>query len=173
VVNRSHTEKNTSVIQRAAATGGSQQRRRGRISRGQSAVEFALIATLVFAVMLVGVQFALIGQAYLAVSQGASALARYAAVNPDSFGTYNGTASVPAAALALLSPTINDGNLTVQINSYQGGTASTTTSSPQAAVDYAVVTLNYNAANKIFLPSSLLGIAFPTALSAQDQQLYE
>src|SRR5258708_21349287 len=116
MVNRSDAEKNTSVIQGAVATGRSQQRRRSRISRGQSAVEFALIATLVFAVMLVGVQFALVGQAYLAVSQGASALARYAAVNPNAFGTYNGTASVPSAALALLSPTINDGNLTVTIN---------------------------------------------------------
>ena len=173
MVDRPDAGVNAILIQ-GGATGGLRLRRRGRISRGQSAVEFALIATLVLVVMLVGVQFALIGQTYLAVSQGSSALARYAAVNPGSFGTYNGTASLPSAAAALLSPTINDDNLTVTINSYQGGTASTTTSSPQAAVDYAVVTLNYNAANKIVLPiSTLLGMTFPTALSAQDQQLYE
>ena len=42
---------------------------RNRISRGQAAAEFALIAPVVILVMLVGVQFALIGQAALALSQ--------------------------------------------------------------------------------------------------------
>ena len=42
---------------------------RSRISRGQAAAEFALIAPVVIIVMLVGVQFALIGQAALALSQ--------------------------------------------------------------------------------------------------------
>ena len=145
-----------------------------RISRGQSMVEFAMVSVLGLVVMIVGVQFALIGQVALSLSQGASALARYASVHPGSFGGYNGTASVPSAASALLSPTINDANLTVTINSYQGGTTSTPTSAPKATIDRAVVTLNYNATNKIFLPTStLLGISFPTALSSQDEQLYE
>jgi Flp pilus assembly protein TadG len=154
--------------------------RRRRISRGQSLVEFALIATLALAVILVGVQFAIIGQAALAVSQGSSVLARYAAVNPGSFGTYNSgsnspiaASSLPSAASSLLSPTINDSNLTVSINSYTG-TTTTTTSTPQATIDRVVVTLNYNATSKIVLPSStLLGISFPTALSASDSRLYE
>src|SRR5271168_177681 len=85
------------------------RRRSCRMNRGQSAVEFALIATLAIGVMVVGVQFALIGQAALAVSQGSSALARYAAVNPGALGTDNGTvawSSLPQAAQNLLSPSI-------------------------------------------------------------------
>jgi Flp pilus assembly protein TadG len=164
----------------ARAAIGSQRPRPGRISRGQSMVEFALVSVLGLVLMMVGVQFALIGQVALSLSQGASALARYAAVNPGSFGTDNGTAALPLAASALLSPTINDSKLTVTIASYKGGTASTTTSSPAATVDRVVVTLTYDASNKIALPNPFLsipglfpGISFPTALGAQDEQLYE
>src|ERR1700722_4431422 len=89
-----------------------------RIGRGQSTVEFALVSVLGLVLMMVGVQFALIGQVALSLSQGASALARYAAVNPGSFGTENGPASLPTPAAALLSPTINDSKLTVTIHSY-------------------------------------------------------
>lgn len=152
---------------------------KGGISRGQSMVEFAMVSVLGLVLMMVGVQFALIGQVALSLSQGASALARYAAVNPGSFGTDNGTASLPTAASALLSPTINDGKLTVTIASYKGGTT-TTTSSPAATVDRVVVSLSYDATNKIALPNPFLaipgvfpGISFPTSLGAQDEQLYE
>ena len=105
----------------ARAAAGSLRPRSSRVSRGQSTVEFALVSVLGLVVMMVGVQFALIGQVALSLSQGASALARYAAVNPGSFGTDNGTASLPSAASALLSPTINDSKLTVTIASYKGG----------------------------------------------------
>lgn len=152
---------------------GSQKLRMSRINRGQAMVEFALVSTLVLAVMLVGVQFALIGQVALALSQGSSALARYAAVNPGSFGTNNGTATLPAAASALLSPTINDGNLTVTINSYTS-TGAKETGTPVTSVDQVVVNLSYNAASKIALPNPFLGLVnFPTSLTASDAELYE
>ena len=153
-------------------------------SRGQSTVEFAIGASLALVVTLVGVQFAIIGQAALAVSQGASALARYAAVNPGGLGTYNGAATMPlpTGAENLLSPTITSSSttggtttydLTVNVASYQGST-NTTTSSPVAAQDRVVISMSYNAAKKIVLPSNtLLGISFPTTLSASDSQLYE
>jgi Flp pilus assembly protein TadG len=163
----------------ARAAIGSPRPGPSRISRGQTMVEFALVSVLGLVLMMVGVQFALIGQVALSLSQGASALARYAAVNPGSFGTENGTAALPLAASALLSPTINDGKLTVTIASYKGGTT-TTTSSPAATVDRVVVTLTYDASNKIALPNPFLsipglfpGISFPTSLGAQDEQLYE
>src|ERR1700719_803027 len=57
-----------------------------RLSRGQSMVEFALGATVALAVMLIGIQFALIGQSALAVNQAAEALARYAAQHPGALG---------------------------------------------------------------------------------------
>lgn len=135
-------------------------------------------ATVALAVMLIGIQFAIIGQSALAVSQGASALARYAAVNPGSLGTDNGSVSgsaLPTAAQNLLSSSIltNSGSdLTVTIASYTG-TTTTTTSSPQYT-DRVVISMSYNAANKIVLPSStLLGISFPTTLTASDSQMYE
>jgi hypothetical protein len=124
-------------------------------------------------VMLVGVQFALIGQAALAVSQGSSALARYAAVNPGALGT-NGSVTLPTAASQLLSSSIltNGGaDLTTTIASYTG-TTTTTTSTP-GYTDRVVITLSYNAASKIALPNPFFGITFPTALSASDSQMYE
>jgi Flp pilus assembly protein TadG len=156
----------------------SRSRARSRISRGQGAVEFALILLLTLVVMLVGVQFAMIGQTALALSQGASAIARYAAVN-EPLGTLSASYSgAPDAGMQnLLSPSIGTNSwadLTVTINSYKGGTASTTTAAPVATVDRAVVTLSYDASGKIALPNPFLGmVTFPTALSATDSQLYE
>ena len=147
--------------------------RRGLISRGQSMVEFALISTVAMMVMFIGIQFALIGQAALAVSQGASALARYAAVNPGALGT-NGTVTLPTAAQQLLSSSIltNGGaDLTTTIASYTG-TTTTTTSAP-AYTDRVVITLSYSAASKIALPNPFFGIQFPSTLAASDSQMYE
>ena len=147
---------------------------RSRISRGQSMVEFAMISSVALAVMLIGVQFAIIGQAALAVSQGSSALARYVAVNPGTFGTQNGTATLPSAASALLSPTINDAHLTVTIASYQSDGATVETGTIIPSQDQVKISLSYDATNKIFLPThTILGISFPTSLSAAESQLYE
>lgn len=154
-----------------------------RISRGQSGVEFALGATLALVLMVVGVQFAIIGQAALAVSQAASALARYAAVNPGAFAT-NKTGSVtvkggslPTAAQNLLSPTIltsSGGDLTVTVSAVTA-TGASETGTPVQGQDQVVISLSYDATKKIVLPRShsLLGISFPTTLTASDSQLYE
>jgi Flp pilus assembly protein TadG len=136
-------------------------------------VEFALISSVAMMVMMIGIQFALIGQAALAVSQGSSALARYAAVNPGALGT-NGTVALPTAAQQLLSSSIltNGGSdLTTTIASYSG-TSTTTTSSP-GYTDRVVITLSYNAASKIALPNPFFGITFPSTLAASDSQMYE
>jgi Flp pilus assembly protein TadG len=167
----------TNTKRQAGAKGYPHGSRKNRMSRGQSAVEFALMSSIALAVMLIGVQFALIGQAALAVSQGASALARYAAVNPGTMGPNSSVAAsaLPSAAQQLLSSSIltNSGtDLTVTVASFTG-TTTTTTSSP-GYTDRAVVSMSYNAASKIFLPSStLLGITFPTTLTASDSQMYE
>jgi Flp pilus assembly protein TadG len=155
----------------------SRRSRGSRISRGQSTVEFALLSTLAMMILLVGVQFALIGQATLALGQGSSLLARYAAVNQNSLGTYNGTATLPAAVKAMLSSTLlnnSGGDLTVTINSYTGGTTTTTNTPTQSTLDYVVITMKYNTAGVMALPNPFLGIVtFPKALSASDSELYE
>jgi Flp pilus assembly protein TadG len=148
-----------------------------RISRGQSAVEFALISIALLLVILLGVQWAIIGQAALALSQGASAIARYAAIAEPQGAiglTYSGT---PTAAMQqLLSPTIltnGGGDLTVTINSYKPD-GTTETGTTVATQDRAVVTLSYSTSSKVVLPSSLLGsLTVPPTLSASDTQPYE
>lgn len=148
-----------------------------RISRGQSMVEFALIAPLALILLFVGVQFAIIGQAALALSQGASAIARYVAVyEPQGVvsATYSGN---PTAAMqALLSQSLGTNkwaDLTVTVTSYVVGTTTTTTT-PTPTQDRAKVTLSYNATSKIALPNPFLGlVTFPTTLTAVDQEQYE
>jgi uncharacterized protein (UPF0333 family) len=153
--------------------------RKRRFSRGQSMVEFALIAPVALVIMVVGIQYAIIGQAALAVSQGASALARYAAVNPGAFGTNgNGTVTVSGSPAAnLLSPTIltgtNDGDLTVTISSVSAATGNPTTGTPSLG-DRLTINISYDATSKLALPNPfLLGISFPTNLTSQDSQVYE
>jgi hypothetical protein len=160
--------------------------RDSRLSAGQSMVEFAIGATVALAVMLIGIQVALIGRPALAVNQAASALARFAAEQPGGLGTYNGavTMPLPAAAEQLLpsslttSTTTGSGknqvttyDLTVTVNSYSGSTTTQTNSPVQT--DKVVINLSYNAASKIVLPSAtLLGMSFPSTLTASDSQMY-
>jgi len=154
---------------------------RSRISRGQAAVEFAMISTLALFIMLVGVQYAMIGQAALAVSQGASALARYAAIYPGTIGGASGNGSVTlsgTAAQNLLSSSICGGscsNLTATITSISAttGTANTASNPPHYG-DQLTITLNYDATDKLALPKTFMGmVTFPTALSASESQVYE
>jgi Flp pilus assembly protein TadG len=141
-------------------------------------VEFALLAPLALVIMLVGIQYAIIGQAAVAVSQGSAALARYAASNSSTpaLGTYNGAGTLPTNAPNLLSETLCPGGtctgVTLQVQSFVG-TTNTTTNAPTLQ-DRLVVTLNYDATTKIVLPTTwFFGIKFPTALASTDSQMYE
>jgi Flp pilus assembly protein TadG len=152
---------------------------RNRIRRGQSAVEFAMIAPVALMLMLLGVQYALIGQAALSVSQGASALARYAAINPGAFGTNgNGPVAVSGAAQNLLSSTIltstkGTSDLTITISSISAATGQATTSTPTLG-DQLTINVSYKANNKIALPNPFLGlVTFPTTLASSASQMYE
>ena len=175
MLNRSDAKPNAGV------TGYPWRLRMSRIGRGQSTVEFAMIAVLAITIMLVGVQYALIGQAALAVSQGSSAIARYAAVNPGTVGGTSGNSAVTlngSAEQQLLSSSIcggTCGNLTASITSISAttGTANTT-ANPPAFGDRLTVILSYDARSKIVLPNQFFGIPlFPTTLSASDSQMYE
>jgi Flp pilus assembly protein TadG len=155
--------------------------RRRKLNSGSSMVEFTLTFILLLTVIMGGVQLAVIGQAALALSQGASAVARYAAVNDTV--TYSGAPN--SAMQNLLSPTIltNSGaDLSVTVTAYQGGSTTTTTTTPTPRVDHAVATLSYNAANKYLIPNPFLripgifpGFSLPTTMTmtASDSQLYE
>jgi hypothetical protein len=165
--------------------------RGSQLTRGQSMVEFAMGAAVALAVMLIGIQFALIGQSALDVSQAAAALARYAAQNPGALGgpttpLFNGAAPMPlpGEAESLLPASLTGSssatvkgkpvttyNLTVNVASYSGSTATTTNAPVQT--DRVVVSLSYDASNRLVLPSTtLLGISFPSTLTAADTQMY-
>jgi Flp pilus assembly protein TadG len=155
---------------------GKPSRLRGkRFRRGQTMVEFALGATLTLVVMVVGVQFAIIGQVVLALNQGASTLARYAAVHPGTVSS-GAASSLPIPAQQLLSPTLLTGSgsdLTVTVSSLKPD-GSSEAGTPIQGQDQVIINLSYNAAKKVVLPSStLLGLSFPTTLTASNSQLYE
>jgi len=135
--------------------------------RGQTMVEFALIGTLCLAVLLVGIQFALIGQAALAVSQASYLGARTASVN-DAL-----TSSTLGAAIASqISPTIS--GATVSMTNTSDPTCTAGTGGGRSYGCPITVTVTYDAASKIFLPShTLLGLSFPTSLSASESAMTE
>jgi uncharacterized protein (UPF0333 family) len=140
------------------------RRLRAGLARGQAMVEFALIATIAIMVLVVGIQFALIGQAALAVSQLSFAGARYASVNTSYTQSQIRTYMVQEG-----SPTItsnNGSNLTI-----------TVTRSTNADGTYfgqpVTVSISYNATSKLILPNPFLGITFPTTLTAQETAMQE
>jgi Flp pilus assembly protein TadG len=128
--------------------------------RGQAAVEFAMIAVLCLVVLLVGIQFALIGQAALAVSQASYLGARTASVNDALTSATLGT-----AISNQMSPTISGATVSMT------NTADPSCGPPRTYGCPISVTVTYNAASKIFLPN--MGITFPTNLTATESAMTE
>jgi hypothetical protein len=138
---------------------------------GQAMVEFALIATLALVVLLVGIQFALIGQAALAVSQASYIGARFASVNTNAL-----QADVVTQIKSQGSPTITSpaNALTVTMTCLNSGGASIACAAPRPFGQQISVKIRYDATSKIFLPSNtLLGITFPTNLTATENAMTE
>ena len=128
--------------------------------RGQAAVEFAMISVLCMVVLLVGIQFAIIGQAALAVSQASYLGARTASVNDALTSSTLGTAIGNQ-----MSPTISGASVTMS------NTADPSCGPPRKYGCPISVTVSYNASSKIFLPS--MGIAFPSNLTATESAMTE
>jgi len=134
-----------------------------RSHSGQAAVEFAMISTLALAVMVVGIQLAIIGQAALAVSQASYLGARAASVDETLT-----TGTLSSAVASKISPTISGASFTLS------NTADPTCGPPRAYGCPITVTVSYNASSKIFLPSNtLLGLTFPTNLTATESAVTE
>jgi len=132
------------------------------MSGGQSMVEFAMILTVALVILLVSIQYALIGQAALAVSQIAFQGARWASVNPNADET-----AIAGFILANGSPTITQGGssaLTVTV---------TPNTVPRTFGQPVTVSIAYNASAQIVLPNPFLGITFPTNLNGQQTALSE
>ena len=142
--------------------------------RGQAMVEFALISTLVLVILLVGIQFAIIGQAALAVTQASYLGARAASVNASlTSNTLN------SAVANQVSPTISGATFTLTNTSDP-----TCTAGPGNTRSFGCpinVTVTYNATSKLFLPASwnfpILEIPtiiiFPTNLTSTQSAMTE
>lgn len=138
------------------------KRRIAGASRAQAAVEFALIAPLVAIVMLVGVQFAIIGAASLGLGQANYQGARYAAVN-----TSASQSAVQNYILSVASPLISANN----------GQYLTTSMSPAPPCSFGgtvTVSATFDIAHLVILPNPFMGIIhFPTTLSNSESAFCE
>ena len=130
-------------------------------SNAQSAVEFAFALPIVLITLVVGIQFAIIGEAALALGQVNYQGARYAAVNTGADQT-----AVKTYMLSVASPTI----------SANSGTYLTATLSPAPPCVFGssvTVSLSYDAAHLLALPNPFLGINFPTTLTSSESAFCE
>jgi Flp pilus assembly protein TadG len=170
----------------SAALAAALERRRFLGRRGQAMVEFAMVAIVAIFLIVIAIQYALIGQAALALSQAAFAGARYLSVN-SSYGlgdlqcylTGSGTPSAgntcgPATASPTLTKTGYDGSidLTMSISP---------TTTPRSFGQTITVTLTFDTCksgtivlgNHSGTCSSFLGLSFPTTLTATETAMGE
>ncbi|MDO8431815.1 MAG: TadE/TadG family type IV pilus assembly protein [Candidatus Binatus sp.] len=136
------------------------------LTRGQAAVEFALLATLSLIVLMVGIQFAIIGQAALAVTQASYVASRTASVN-----TSVTDSNISSVTNNQLSPSITAPANALTVNMV---TAGDSTCVPNRTFGCQVtVTVTYDATSKIALPNPFLGMTFPTTLSSTQKMMTE
>jgi Flp pilus assembly protein TadG len=124
-------------------------------------VEFAFALPILLVTLLVGIQFAIIGEAALALGQVNYQGARYAAVNTSATQD-----AVKTYMLSVASPTI----------SANGGTYLTSTVSPAPPCTYGssvTVSVSFNAQSLLTLPNPFLGITFPTTLTSSESAFCE
>ena len=136
---------------------------RGRLERAQAAVEFALIAPVVIVVMLVGIQFAIIGAASLGLGDVAYQGARWAAINSSST-----PAQVRTYMISVASPLIASSNGSYLTVSIPAGTM------PCTFGGTVQVPVSFDIAHLVVLPNPFMGmIHFPTALTNSESAFCE
>ncbi len=134
--------------------------KRGR--NGQAMVEFALIAAVAMLILFLGIQFALLGQAALAVGQLAYQGARYASINPNL-----SSSAVQAWMQGVASPTINNKNNSLTI--------SVTPDSPRPVFSTVTVTVTLDPVKQqlILLPNPFFGINFNSKISSTQSAMVD
>jgi Flp pilus assembly protein TadG len=129
-------------------------------SRGQALVEMGLIMPVVLFVMLIGIQYAIIGLALLGLGQANYQGARYAAVNSAATSD-----SVKSYMVSVASPIIGSSSgqyLSSSVNSL-----------PCTFGGSVTVSVTFNASHLIVLPNPFFGIPFPTTLSNSETAFCE
>ncbi len=130
------------------------------VHRGQASVELALITPIVLFVMLIGIQYSLIGLAVLGLGQANYQAARYAATNPSASQT-----AVQSYMVSVASPIISTGS----------GKYLTSTLNPSPCTFGSTVTVavSFSAAHLVVLPNPFFGITFPTTLTNTESAFCE
>lgn len=136
--------------------------KRGLLGRGQGLVEFSMIAVVAILILFLGIQFALLGQAALAVGQLAYQGARYASINPDL-----SSAAVTTWMQGEASPTIANKNSSLTI--------SVTPDEPRAFQGTVTVTVTLDPVKQglILLPNPFFGIRFGTKISSTQNAMVD
>jgi len=130
------------------------------VHRGQASVELALITPLVLFVMLIGIQYSLLGLAVLGLGQADYQAARYAATNPSA-----SQSAVQSYMVSVASPIISTGSgkyLTSTVNPTPCTFGSTVT-----------VSVSFSASHLVVLPNPFFGINFPTTLTNSESAFCE
>ena len=136
-------------------------RRRDDAERGQATVELALITPIVLFLMLVGIQFAIIGVAVLGLGQADYQAARYAATNPSA-----SQSAVQSYMVSVASPIISAA-------SGRYLSSSLNPAPPCAFGSTVTVAVTFDARHLVVLPNPFLGIAFPTSLTNSESAFCE
>jgi Flp pilus assembly protein TadG len=134
--------------------------------RAQSAVEFAIALPLLLITLLVGIQYAIIGEAALALGQVNYQGARYASLN-----TTANQSAVQAYMLSVASPTI-----AANSGAYLSSNLSPTP--PCTSGSTITVSVTFDANHLLVLPSTFTlpfigSISFPTTLTSSESALCE
>ena len=144
------------------------KRRLRGASPAQAAVEFAFAVPIVSVMLVVGIQFAIIGAAALALGQANYQGARYAAVNTSANQT-----AVQNYMLSVASPMIS-------ANSGSYLTATLSPAPPCAFGSQVTVSVTYDVSHLLALPNPFLkipplfpGISFPTSLTNSESAFCE
>ena len=133
-------------------------------------VELAFILPLALILLLVTIQFAIIGAEALAVNQLAYAGARYAAAN-DTLVASDISTYMKSIASSLINE--NSGaHLTITVCVPSGNTCPTSTTT-RVTGNPVKVGVSYDLSSKIVLPNPFLGIALPTTLSGTQTMMSE
>ncbi len=132
------------------------------LTRAQATVEMALVAPLAIVLMLVGIQYAILGVAALGLSQANYQAARYAAVNPT-ISQSGVTSYVVSQASPIL--TASGGKyLTVGLNS----------ASPCTFGNSVNVSLTFDLNHLVVLPNPFLGmVTFPSSITNTESAMCE